>query len=788
MRGLAYLPLSLLAIAAIVTGLIYYPLNPYLLGSLLVIYAAIVWRHPESWLFFIPAILPLANLSPWSGWIFFEELDLFVLVTIAVGYLRLMPKKRIYGISPVAASLLLLLAASYGISAWIGVMPLQRLDANAFSNYFSHYNSLRILKPFVWALLLFPLLRRSDGRLFVTGMLTGLAFVALAGIWERLAFTGLMDFSSDYRITAPFPEMHLGGAALDAFLSLSLPFAVYNLFSSRRPETSLPLLAAASYVVFVTFSRGLYLGYAVSVAVLFFFMLRGEFGSVKTRRFAFLLAAAAGIAVMLLMKTFETGGYRGLAAATCLMAATYFVGGAGSKAQGIAAPTIILGVICFALIALFAKGSYLAFALSVALFAAGFSLHEFGRDRSRAMVLASAGFLVMGPCAVAVNWHWGGGYAAAYGVLVWAFSMALAFGNRGIEKPLWTWSRNGAMAMVLGLMLTGMAIPVLWNPYMTDRVETAKADMGGRMMHWKGVIDMVDSGWKARLFGMGLGRFPETYFWRNSQHEFAGRYSIGSDGGGPYLRLEGPKYAIGFGEYLRYGQRIDVDPYRTYTLEYDARNAFANTRLQAEICEKYLLYEKPWTCPLSVQMLTPDGQWHHYKAEMKSGSMGSQLWYKRPTVQFSLADQQAGDYLDVKNVKLMDESGRDLLHNGDFMRGADRWFFSSDRYHLAWHAKDMGLNLYFDQGLFGLISFGLLFLYALVRQAGSALRGDMLSATRFASLAGFLMVGLFDSILDFPRLSLLFYLLLLSSLLVPLREWPGGVEENGIMKARRRAK
>lgn len=774
-QRLVYLPLMLASLGLIVFGLMHYPLNPFWLGFALLVYAAVIWRHPALWLFFIPAILPLANLSPWSGWLFFEELDLFVLATIAVGYWRLMPQKPVYGFSPVAAILLLLLAISYGVSAYIGVTPLQKLDANAFSNYLSHYNSLRILKPFVWALLLLPLLRRSPGGLFIPGLLTGLAAVSLAGIWERLAFTGLMDFASDYRITAPFPEMHTGGAALDAFLSLALPFAVFQLFQSRgwRSGIAILLLAAASYTTLVTFSRGLYLGYGVSVAALGFFMVVGRERS-GSQGIRLPMAVVVAVAAILLVKTFATGGYRGLVAAACLMAAAFFIGGVGSSSHGkaaTAAATVLLGLACAVLIAAFGKGPYLAFGLSAAVFSLGFLLHEFGPGdlKRTGMMLAFAGFLAMGPCDFAVNWHWGGGSAAIYGALAWAFAFVLAFGNRKIKEPLWSWDRTSAMVLMLGLMLSGMAIPVLWNPYMSNRVEEAKTDMHGRMTHWRGVIDMTDAGWKARLFGMGLGRFPETYFWRNRMQEFPGRYSIETGMEGPYLRMEGPKYAIGFGEYLRYGQRIDIEPYRTYTLEFDARNTFANTYLQAEICEKYLLYEKPWTCPQSQQALTPDGKWHHYKAELKSGNMGSEPWYKRPTVQFSLADQQASDFLDVKNVRLADGSGRNLIHNGDFLHGTDRWYFSSDRFHLPWHAKNLELNLFFDQGLFGLVSFGLLFIYALVRQAAGALRGDLLAAARFASLAGFLMVGLFDSILDFPRLSLLFYLMLFIALLGPAR-------------------
>ncbi len=771
--ALPYLPLILACIVLIVFGLVHYPLNPFLLGSALLAYSAILWRLPESWLFFIPAILPLANFSAWSGWLFFEELDFFVLATVAVGYWRLMPKKPIYGFSAIPAILLLLLAISYAVSAYVGVMPLQKLDANAFSNYLSHYNSLRILKPFVWALLLLPLLGRTEGRLLVPGMLAGLAIVALSGIWERLAFTGLMDFASDYRITAPFPEMHTGGAALDAFLSLTLPFSVFHLFRGRNAGIAILLFAAATYATFVTFSRGLYLGYGVSVAALAFFMIAG--GKKSGSRgvspgISMPVFALAVVAAILLVKTFDTGGYRGFAAAISLMAAAFFTGGTGSLSRikaAAGAATFILGLVCLALIAAFAKGSYLAFGLAAAVFSLGAVLHEFrpGNMKSAGMMLAYAGFFAMGPCDLAVNWHWGGGNAAIYGALVWGFSMALALGNRSLKDPLWCWNKNSAMALMLGLMLFMMVIPVLWNPYMNNRVEDARSDMNVRITHWRSVIEMTDSGWKARVFGMGLGRFPETYFWQNSKQDFPGMYRIMDGKDGPYLRLEGSKYQQGGGEFLRYGQRIGIEPYRTYTLEFDARTTFANMYLLGELCEKYLLYVK--ACSGAKPGLNPDGNWHHYKAELKSGSMGDEPWYERPTVQFSLANEKNGDYFEVKNVKLADGSGRNLLHNGDFYHGTDRWYFSSDHYHLPWHAKNLGLNLYFDQGLFGLVSFMLLFIYALARQARIALGGDMLAATKFASLAGFLMVGLFDSILDFPRLSLLFYLMLFIALLRP---------------------
>ena len=80
-------------------------------------------------------------------------------------------------------------------------------------------------------------------------------------LWERAAFPGWLNFSTHYRTTATFWEMHFGGAAIDIYLVASAPFAVWFLLDQRRPlrwlgAASLSLLAL--YAVLTTFSRGVY--------------------------------------------------------------------------------------------------------------------------------------------------------------------------------------------------------------------------------------------------------------------------------------------------------------------------------------------------------------------------------------------------------------------------------------------------------------------------------------------------------------------------------------------------
>jgi uncharacterized membrane protein len=93
-------------------------------------------------------------------------------------------------------------------------------------------------------------------------MVLGLTLVTLATLWERAVFPGVFDFSAHYRTVALFWEMHVGGAAIDAYLAISTPFVVWALMATRRPIAwfFLALLSVlTAYVALTTFSRGVYL-------------------------------------------------------------------------------------------------------------------------------------------------------------------------------------------------------------------------------------------------------------------------------------------------------------------------------------------------------------------------------------------------------------------------------------------------------------------------------------------------------------------------------------------------
>lgn len=247
-----------------------HPLAPGWACTLWGVWLAVAWRRPDLWLAVVPAGMPLLSLAPWTGWSAFDESDLLVLAALAAGHARLAlqpeawptPVRRWHSGLPALLGLSLLAGLAL---AWVDV---QRPPLHASGGYTSFANSLRVGKATAYALLAVPLLRaalaRSPAaaqRRLGAGMGIGLAGLALAVLWERRAIPGLLDFNDGYRTVALFWEMHVGGAAIDAYLALAVPFAVWAVVAARRPSTWLlgaVLAQVLAYVCLTTFARGVY--------------------------------------------------------------------------------------------------------------------------------------------------------------------------------------------------------------------------------------------------------------------------------------------------------------------------------------------------------------------------------------------------------------------------------------------------------------------------------------------------------------------------------------------------
>ena len=335
-RGLDPAVLASFVTAALAFGVgavlaLHHPVAPAaVLATFVVCCAVVAWR-PGIWLFIVPAALPLLNFAPWTGWLVFEEFDLLVLGVAAGAYARNAWSRQAARMEPcptprdraVFVALAGLFAATGGVALVRGMSAAGGDPFGWFQGYSDPLNSWRIFKSLFFAALVWPLLRReiqagaaSAVRRLGSGMLVGLAVVTLAVVWERTAYTGVWDFSSPYRTTALFWEMHVGGAAIDGYLALATPFVAWALWTSRSPlrwAVAAALALLTGYACLTTFSRGVYIAVAGSLVLLGLLLARRRAdGNLRASALRALWVGALllGMATCLAL-AFDAWGYAG---------------------------------------------------------------------------------------------------------------------------------------------------------------------------------------------------------------------------------------------------------------------------------------------------------------------------------------------------------------------------------------------------------------------------------------------------------------------------------------------
>jgi hypothetical protein len=853
-----------------------HPLSPGLVLALSGALAVAVLVQPVWWPAWLLGGLPLLGLMPWTGWITTEEFDLAVLAVAAGGYARLAwglppkaPTADLLSASVPAPALpnvagmvraylwLLPLLGSTLVSMQIGMAAAGGLEWGWWQGYREPLNSLRLAKPMLEVLLLLPLWRAiglADAaraqRALRWGMLVMLALTALAVVAERVAFVGLLNFSTDYRATGPFWEMHVGGAALDAVLSACLPFAVAALALSKTPlrwAVMGGLLVLGAYAALVTFSRivlaAVPLGALVwsglqsrqaAAALLVASNLSNASGlalsptaaaspalpmgpltprlphpGAPAPESAGLVQALVGLSLFALLAfwCFPTSGYRGLLAFVAALAVLLPLASVLRRLSvagwvlGVGLGLLGAGLVVLATLYL-PRGAYLAFGaawLATAAMAvqgdkvAWLALLNQGtlnatttpgssEITAQTAPLALASYVTSLSAFVAIAWHWGGNAAVppvvVTSVLLFLLSCAAAaFRSKSQPKALWPSSQRWQVQTVAAMVLVAAVMGVfVGGGYMRQRVTEVQRDGGGRQEHWSQSLQMLNGAdW---LFGQGLGRFGANRALSGRVQDQTGDYRLQvSPQGGQHLALSSGKHDMGSGEFLRLSQRIVLPALGPLRLTLKLRNT-APVQLWAEVCEKHLLYEGQ--CVAVQQTLKPlpsdsaadkAGRWQQVDLSLadKSGGHTLQAWSGLAPrwIVFSVALADSGQRAELDSLALTDASGASLLSNGDFEQGLSRWFFSSDKNHLPWHAKNLQLHLLMEQGLVGLITFSLAAGAALWRLSLGGARGHGLAPLLAAALVGLLVVGAIDSLLDMPRIAFLLLWLIGLALALP---------------------
>ena len=253
--------------------------------------------------------------------------------------------------------------------------------------------------------------------------------------------------------------------------------------------------------------------------------------------------------------------------------------------------------------------------------------------------------------------------------------------------------------------------------------------------------------WKG-LFRIRFAKFGENFNPR------AATYRHESEEGNTYLRL-------GSGDSLYLEQLVSIEPGQKYVLKLDVRPSRPNDTVTIPICEKWML--SSYNCIWQATGLGKDfGTWRRITVPLNTNEFAISPWYSRRPIKLSLSYATANSTIDIDNVGLETEFGAKLLSNGDFSDRLDHWFFATDG-HLQWHVKSLFYGVLFDQGWFGLLSLCVLLVLALGRAAMHTYTGDVIAGALLAALSGFLVVGIFDTLIDAPRFLLLLLLLAMFS-------------------------
>lgn len=612
----------------------HHPVSPVGALSLFWLWCLLAAWRPGLWLCVVPAALPFMNFAPWTGWLIFDEFDLLVLGALAGGYARLAGSVSARRWPSLPTGLVVLL----GLMVLVLVQALLRGVADAggwafdwFASYPDALNSVRVFKGPALALLCVPLIRDALAqsaalacRRLAAGMVMGLVVVVLATLWERAAFPGFTDFSTNYRTVALFWEMHVGGAAIDTYLALAAPFAMWALVSARHPAAwaGAALLALlVGHACLTTFSRGVYLGVVL--------------------------------------------------------------------------PLLMLGA-------------------------------------------------------------WIGASKAGWSV-PWP----------RVRVPFAGWRVQAAGILVLALVAE-MAWVLGGGTFMAERLSRTERDFVNRYDHWQSGLSLLETpaDW---LLGLGMGRLPANYATRVTDGAWPGAVTVvpapaAQDPRQGYAVISGPAASGKPRGAYALTQRVGALSGGWHGVQLRVR-ASVRTDLLVELCERHLLYDRQcqsvrfWVTP------QPAGDWLSVRLPLRGPDFSPSPWYAPRLAMLALSVSQAGGQVEVDQAQLVARAGSMALLNPDFSEGLARWYPAAQSYFVPWHIDNVYLERLLDQGLIGLLLSGVLTLWALHALVLGRARGLPLAPYLTGSVLAILVVGLVSNALDVPRVSFLFDLLVLFSVL-----------------------
>lgn len=333
---------------------------------------------------------------------------------------------------------------------------------------------------------------------------------------------------------------------------------------------------------------------------------------------------------------------------------------------------------------------------------------------------------------------------------------AIAMGIAGIG---WLWaSIRQHRPVVPGLIAVVLIIVVVAgmgsSGGMRGRLVVSASDFAGHRANWGAGLAVRDTDVRSDLFGMGLGTYQRAMLMRSPVDRPTDIVLVRDE--------QGAYVSISLETAFYFGQKITVPAAGNLHLTLRVRGKPYRGRddpslLDVSICDKILLYSDQ--CRGGSTSLRVSDIWQPISMMVPVAGLAGQSpmgWLRRP-VELSVSGQ-IGRRIEIRDIRLTDDAGHPLIANGDFARGLDFWGFTDDT-HTAWRMFNQYLMLWFETGGLGVVAFVAFAGLALAGGARAAWNGAATGAAVSGSVAGFLISGLFDNVLEAPRLATLFFLI-----------------------------
>ena len=312
-----------------------------------------------------------------------------------------------------------------------------------------------------------------------------------------------------------------------------------------------------------------------------------------------------------------------------------------------------------------------------------------------------------------------------------------------------------AMLLLIGLEIT---LVLGGDSFMSRRLATTEHDFAGRLQHWRQGINLLKTQ-REWLFGIGLGMLPTRLTQGEAGLALPGAFYRNEVDGRPVMVIAGPEGVSGdlsLGGFYALSQRVSLVPGQSYRFAMDARSD-RDAEILVQVCAVHLLYHAG--CQSGQLDVRLGGRWR--QALSFSGNfLEMPFWQRAGHGVLLLSVLTPGAKVEISDLHLFAGDAA-LLRNAQFLEQGAGWFPAARFYFLPWHIDNFYLEILIETGIVGL-SFCLVAVLQIIRLILQAYRrGSILAPYWISCVAGLMALGAVVSVVDMPRIAILFGLFLL---------------------------